>query len=92
MDGISRTQVKSLPEYNWNIPVDYDYEEHVRGVYRPLAPQLETAKIKAVAIAHNRHTYNYKQDPTLYEMNEQQHQLLKLYEEQLMTNKNRRKP
>lgn len=37
VDGFSRAQGESLPEYNENMPVDYAHEEQVRGVYRPMA-------------------------------------------------------
>jgi uncharacterized protein (TIGR02271 family) len=34
-DGLTREQVEALPEYDPNAAPDYDYEERVRGVYRP---------------------------------------------------------
>jgi len=37
----------------------------------------------------DRNTYNYQQEPSLYEMNEQDHPTLRLYEERLIANKNR---
>jgi uncharacterized protein (TIGR02271 family) len=40
---------------------------------------------------YNRDTYSYREEPSLYEMNEQDHQTLKLYEERLIANKQRRK-
>ena len=36
-------------------------------------------------------TYNYQQEPSLYGVNEQDHQILKLYEERLIANKIRQK-
>lgn len=54
VDGLSCGRVKSLPEYNWNIPVDYEHEEQVRGVYRPLVPQLGSATASAADVAHDR--------------------------------------
>jgi uncharacterized protein (TIGR02271 family) len=38
---------------------------------------------------YNRDTYTYQQEPSLYEMNQRDHQTLKLYEERLIANKNR---
>lgn len=38
---------------------------------------------------HNRDTYDYQQDASLYQMNEQDHQNLKLYQERLVANKQR---
>jgi stress response protein YsnF len=39
-EGLSREQVENLPEYSPNQALDYDYEEQVRSVYRPIAPVL----------------------------------------------------
>ncbi len=39
----------------------------------------------------NRDTYSYEHEPNLYNLNESEHQTLKLYEERLIANKNRRK-
>lgn len=41
--------------------------------------------------AYDRNTYSYDRDPALYDMNEQNHQNLRLYEERLIANKTRRK-
>ena len=41
--------------------------------------------------AYNRDTYTYDIEPELYQMNEQDHQKLKLYEERLVADKTRRK-
>jgi uncharacterized protein (TIGR02271 family) len=38
---------------------------------------------------YNRDTYTYQQDAPLYELNDRDHQTLKLYEERLIANKNR---
>jgi uncharacterized protein (TIGR02271 family) len=35
VDGMTREQVDSLPEYDESMVLDYDYEERVRDVYRP---------------------------------------------------------
>jgi uncharacterized protein (TIGR02271 family) len=40
---------------------------------------------------YDRNTYNYTQDAVLYNTNEQDHQTLRLYEERLIANKQRRK-
>lgn len=37
VDGLSKTQVEHLPEYNDDMVVDEPYEERVRGVYQPIA-------------------------------------------------------
>ena len=84
VDGLSKHQVEGLPEYNDRMTVDYDYEEQVRGVYRP-----PTSTAVASTATYDRDTYKYQQEPSLYEMNEQAHQTLKLYEERLIANKQR---
>ncbi len=79
VDGLSKAQVERLPEYKDSITVDYDYEEQVRNVYRPEGREVN----------YNRDTYNYQQEPSLYNLNEQSHQTLKLYEERLIASKSR---
>ncbi len=41
--------------------------------------------------AYNRDTYTYDREPALYQMNERDHQKLRLYEERLVADKTRRK-
>ena len=85
VDGLSKVQVEGLPEYSDRMTVDYDYEEQVRGVYRPQA----STSAQGSTATYDRDTYNYQQEPSLYQMNEQNHQTLKLYEERLVTSKTR---
>ncbi len=82
--GMTKEQAEHLPEYNENMTVDYDYEERVRNVYRPVSKTAKTP-------TYNRDTYNYNHDRELYNLNEQDHQNLKLYEERLLANKTRHK-
>jgi uncharacterized protein (TIGR02271 family) len=111
VDGLTRDQVENLPEYNGTDSVDYDYEERVRGVYRPgregsvdtrtsldetpgmydrnVAPG--TRDRAATPGAYNRDTYRYDQEPNLFNMNDRDHENLKLYEERLISNKTRQK-
>lgn len=79
VDGLSRQQIEQLPEYNEQTIVDDHYEEQVRSVYR--SPTSD--------IAYDRETYTYQQEPALYNLNEQYHQTLRLYEERLIANKHR---
>ncbi|WP_009631257.1 DUF2382 domain-containing protein [Synechocystis sp. PCC 7509] len=81
VDGLSREQVAHLPEYSDRIVVDYDYEEQVRGIYR----DQNTSSIQS----SDRDTYSYQQEPSLYDLSNQNHQIFKLYEERLIANKNR---
>ncbi|HEY9835018.1 MAG TPA: DUF2382 domain-containing protein [Stenomitos sp.] len=49
----------------------------------PVSPSPRT-------IPDDRHLYTYNHEPALYQMNEQEHQRLRLYEERLIANKRRR--
>ena len=82
--GMTKAEVESMPEYNDNMTVDYDYEERVRHSFRPTAAT-------AAQPTYDRNTYNYDYDQTLYQPNEGNHQKIRLYEERLLTNKNRQK-
>ena len=88
VDGLSKTQVEHLPEYSDRMTVDYDYEEQVRGVYRPMTSTAGMSAQPSTA-GYNRNTYNYQQDAALYNLDEQKHQNIKLYEERLIANKSR---
>ncbi|MBE9008166.1 DUF2382 domain-containing protein [Fortiea sp. LEGE XX443] len=79
VDGLSKQQVEMLPEYHENLMVDEDYEEKVRSVFRHASSNIN----------YDRNTYNYQKEPNLYNLNEQYHQTLRLYEERLIANKHR---
>jgi len=91
--GMTRQQAENLPEFNNLQTIDYDYEEQVRGVYRTPATgtsvNTDTSAAQPTTPTYNRDTYNYQQDASLYQMNEQDHQNLKLYQERLVANKQR---
>lgn len=99
VNGLTREQVEALPAYDGNMPVDYEHEEQVRGVYRPMAAgsmatgaAMGSASIDApVALDYNRDTYAYDRDPGLYDLDADNHQNLRLYEERLIANKTRMK-
>ncbi|XGV94469.1 MAG: DUF2382 domain-containing protein [Leptolyngbya sp. BL-A-14] len=88
-NNLTRAQVESLPEYSGK-PVEYEHEEQVRGVYRP-ATMGAAATSHSDASAYDRNSYNYDRDPDLYNLDERKHQNLRLYEERLITSKNRAK-
>jgi uncharacterized protein (TIGR02271 family) len=84
--GLTKSQVENLPEYNDNMTVDYNYEERVRSAYRPTTAAAATVEQPT----YNRDTYNYDaHDQPLYTANEGNNQKIRLYEERLLTNKNR---
>lgn len=89
VDGLSKTQVEQLPEYKESDTVDYDYEEQVRDVYRPLTANTQSTTAGVGTATYDRDTYNYEQDASLYGLNEQNHQTFRLYQERLIANKNR---
>ncbi|RUS98486.1 hypothetical protein DSM106972_081150 [Dulcicalothrix desertica PCC 7102] len=86
--GLTKEQVENLPNFDELEKVDYDYEEQVRGIYRPMAA---TSGMTQSTTDYDRSTYNYEQEPSLYDVDEQDNQTLKLYEERLVANKQRRK-
>ncbi|MEH1967604.1 DUF2382 domain-containing protein [Nostoc sp.] len=79
VDGLSRQQLESLPEYKEDTIVDRDYEENVRRVFRS----------STTGVSYDRDTYSYQKEPDLYGLNEQYHQTFRLYEERLIANKHR---
>ncbi|OWY64314.1 photosystem reaction center subunit H [cyanobacterium TDX16] len=97
--GFTKEQAEALPEFSDDLKVDYDYEEQVRGVYRdrPLDTTVTPLETSAASMpyvapaAYDRNTYNYEQEPELYDMGDRNQDTLKLYEERLVANKTRRK-
>jgi uncharacterized protein (TIGR02271 family) len=85
--SLTKEQVENLPEFNDLEKVDYDYEEQVRGVYRPAAATSGMTQSATYA----RDSYNYEQEPSLYNISDRDNQALKLYEERLVANKERHK-
>lgn len=79
VDGLSKEQVEHLPEYHENLVVDEEYEQRIRNVFRP--PTTD--------VSYDRETYSYQKEPELYNLNEQYHQIFRLYEERLIANKQR---
>ncbi|MBC1218985.1 DUF2382 domain-containing protein [Nostoc sp. UCD121] len=105
--GLTREQAEDLPEFSERQALDYDYEERVRGVYRQPAnytssldasapveasiPVDTTYQPATTAPTYNRDSYNYEHEPSLFGLNEQDHQTLRLYEERLIASKRRQK-
>lgn len=71
--GLTKQQVKDLPEFSENLAIDNVYEEQVRDIYRPLvsAPAQHLTHVAG---------YNYQHEPYFYEMNDANS---KVYEERL---------
>ncbi|MGB7444571.1 MAG: DUF2382 domain-containing protein [Coleofasciculaceae cyanobacterium] len=87
--GMTKEQAESLPEYKSDMTIDYDYEERVRNAYRG----MRTSGTKATTSrpTYDRNSYNYDYDRDLYGVDESKNKVLKLYEEKLIAEKQRRK-
>jgi uncharacterized protein (TIGR02271 family) len=57
----------------------------------PIATTTTTTPMTTVTPTYTRDTYRYEQEPDLFDLNERNHQKLKLYEERLITNTRRHK-
>ena len=97
-EGMTQDQAEALPEYHEDRDVDYHHEEQVRSTYRPTTPQTTTpqttmpqATTPATRPTYGQEDYSYDYDAELYDLDEQKHQKLKLYEERLIANKDRYK-
>lgn len=93
--GLTRSQVESLPNFEDLEKADYDYEEEVRGVYRgsvatPQPATTATTQTQTTA-NYDRASYNYDNEPSLYNIPEGDSQTLRLYEERLIADKKRQK-
>jgi uncharacterized protein (TIGR02271 family) len=87
VSSMTKEQVEDLPNFDDLEKVDYDYEEQVRNVYRPAM----AATAATSAPAYDRNSYSYNHDQDLYNLDEQNHNALKLYEERLVASKTRQK-
>lgn len=82
VNTLTKDQVENLPNFDDLQKVDFDQEEQIRGVY-----QSDSKARKP----YDRDSYRYDYNPELYDLNDQNHQSLKLYEERLIADKHRRK-
>ncbi|KAM3094743.1 PRC and DUF2382 domain-containing protein [Phormidesmis sp. 146-35] len=95
VSGMTKEQVEELPNYDELDKIDYNYEEQVRNVYRPigltpgLAKDQSKQKTSKTSLPCSSDTYRYEDDADLYDLSN--HQGLKLYEERLITSKKRQK-
>ncbi|HAA33552.1 MAG TPA: photosystem reaction center subunit H [Cyanobacteria bacterium UBA8553] len=81
---IYRTPAASVP-VEMSPPVE---ASGVVGSTSPAAMPLPVSHQPSPA-TYDRHTYSYEQEPLLYQMNDQEHQKLRLYEERIVANKSR---
>ena len=85
MDIPDREALEQLPPYHGDNQIDYDYEEEVRNVYRQILATDGTT-----AVSYDRDNYSYDSEPELYQISTEESQTIKLYEERLITDKQRR--
>lgn len=78
VEGLSKEQVKALPDYSDGITIDSNYEEQVRSVLRPLVAEATTNQIDNPA------TYDLDREPYFYEIKDER---LKAVQEQLVAKK-----
>lgn len=76
----SKQQVEDLPEFSEDLAINHDYEERVRGVYRPYMTTPSTSAAIGVP------TYNYSQEPYFYNLQDRN---LATYQERLRSRENR---
>lgn len=81
VDGLTKEQVEHLPEFSHDLEIDQDYEERVRGIYRPLTSGRTS--YQTTEMAYTPDTYSYDQDPHLYRRNPQDSDYLSNLEKQL---------
>ncbi|BDA75103.1 hypothetical protein CAL7716_092690 [Calothrix sp. PCC 7716] len=90
--ALTKKQAEDLPEFKEDTVLDYDYEERVRGVYRtPLEASAPLGGVGSTTPTYDRNTYNYSQDADLYDTSVHDDTTIRLYEERLVANKQRRK-
>jgi uncharacterized protein (TIGR02271 family) len=88
--GFSKEQAQNMPEYNEGALVDFDLEERVRNAFRqPTSTSSVVTSTASPAETYKNADYSYDKEPSLYQMDDANHQLLKLYEERLVASKNR---
>lgn len=80
--NLTEERVEELPRYDENTIVDYDYEERVRNIYRVSATP---------SVVNTHDEYSYDHDHELFGLRENDHGIIKLYEERLIADKNRQK-
>jgi uncharacterized protein (TIGR02271 family) len=86
---VERTYTAGSTLYEQNRPAPVEASVPVYGA--AIAGTSVPAPVPPVAASSPRPTYDYRQEPALYNMNAQDHQTIQLYEERLVANKHRRK-
>jgi uncharacterized protein (TIGR02271 family) len=77
--------LQQIPPYQSDSQVDYNYEENIRNIYR----QFLTTDENSTA-SYTQDSYSYDHEPELYQISTEETQTIKLYEERLIADKQRR--
>lgn len=98
-DGMSvdydyEEQVRNVyrtPTVEASPPVEASLPVEATGIVGATAPVSRPQPVVKKDVDYDRQAYTYEKEPAMYQMNEQDHQDFKLYEERLVTSKTRRK-
>lgn len=98
-DGMSvdydyEEQVRNVyrtPTVEASPPVEASLPVEATGIVGATAPVSRSQPVVKKDVDYDRQAYTYEKEPAMYQMNEQDHQDFKLYEERLVTSKTRRK-
>ncbi|MDV2994151.1 MAG: hypothetical protein N4J56_003805 [Chroococcidiopsis sp. SAG 2025] len=77
---LTKQQVEDLPEFSEDMAIDNDYEEQVRGVYRPYMTMPIASTAFGIA------PYSYTQEPYFYNLQDRN---LTTYEARLRARRSR---
>jgi len=90
--GIYRTPtVEASVPVEASLPLDAAARTYMAVEISPPVSTPHPVSSQASNAAYDRDTYTYERDPALYQMNERDHEKLRLYEERLVADKTRRK-
>lgn len=78
IEGLSKEQLENLPEYKEDSIIDDSFEKTVRNIYGFSTPDVNGSE-----------SYINQPEPSLYALNEQYQQTVRLHEERLIANKHR---
>ena len=77
--------LQQIPLYQNDSQIDYNYEENIRNIFRQFMTTDEN-----LATSYDRDSYSYDHEPGLYQISADETQTIKLYEERLIADKQRR--
>lgn len=88
--GVYRTPNTATSTATATIPVETSAPlESSAALDATSAAAMAGSMATPATTTYNRDTYNYQHEPSLYDINEQDHQTLRLYQERLVANKQR---